>query len=79
MRKEYASNENYAWAEELWCTGKEKKENGRNSGKEIMRILKRGTDLSKGTKLRVQDKFIIKYHFMLKKILYKLSKIEQQF
>ena len=44
-----------------------------------MRILKRGTDLSKGTKLRVQDKFIIKYHFMLKKILYKLSKIEQQF
>lgn len=57
----------------------EKKENGRNSGKEIMRILKRGTDLSKGTKLRVQDKFIIKYHFMLKKILYKLSKSEQQF
>lgn len=55
----------------------EKKENGRNSGKEIMRILKRGTDLSKGTKLRVQDKFIIKYHFMLKKILYKLSKSEQ--
>ena len=55
----------------------EKKENGRNSGKEIMSILKRGTDLSKGTKLRVQDKFIIKYHFMLKKILYKLSKSEQ--
>lgn len=78
MRKEYASNENYAWAEELWCTGKDReKGEWKNSGKEIMRILKRGTDLSKGTKLMVQDKFIIKYHFMLKKILYKLSKIEQ--
>lgn len=32
-----------------------------------MRILKRGTDLLKGTKLRVQAKFITKYHFMLKR------------
>lgn len=53
---------------ELWSTGKDReKGDGRNSGKEIMRILKRGTDLLKWTKLRVQAKFIIKYHFMLKR------------